>query len=773
MSQDAALTEDADAGGSSGAPQLPHDRPSPSPATASRGSSRVPQHDLGRWLRLAQKELRETFRDRRTIATLLLMPILIYPLLSMGFRHFLLGSFSGGERIEWIVALDSSEAENAFHEDIALGSRLVNAPRPGPTSSPGPDAADAEREDGAEDLDQKITVKTHVVENPIGSVERGDSDLAVRMVLVPVGTPGRIEAFHHRYQLIYRKDSPASRMLANFVERRLAAMNQSFLQGRLHTLQERLSLDQAGLVPHSWSFRSVGGQASQSLLMLIPLILILMTITGAVYPAIDLTAGERERGTLESLMAAPVPRLGMLFAKYVAVVSVALVTAVLNLAAMFVTSYSIGLNEMLFGVEGLSVSAAVLVFLLLVLFAAFFSAVLLAVTSFARSFKEAQAYLIPLMVLAISPGLFTLMPGVEMNAAMAVTPLLNMVLLARDVLEGTSQPLLAGLAVVSTILYALVAIALAARIFGSDAILYGSQSSWMDLFRRPDQPRLSPSLAGVALCTALVFALQGIGSGMLAVMNKERSSLEFAYFGSALVTILLYFLLPLVMAKLQFVRVADAFQLRGAPATAFAGALLLGLSLWPLAHELVILSGLADAALLSKEVQQHAAGLRLVSPMLLVASVGLAPAICEEWFFRGYLLGAIRQRTSAWSAILLTAIVFALFHVFSSVVLAVRFLPSLSLGIVLGWVCWRTRSVLPGIVLHAVHNGLLVLMGRYQDQLKQFKQFGFGIEETQHVPVWWLAASVVVVATGVTLVWLSGRVPAAEEKPGHLQAVPS
>src|SRR6185503_2333002 len=70
-----------------------------------------------------------------------------------------------------------------------------------------------------------------------------------------------------------------------------------------------------------------------SLRAVVPLILILMTITGAVYPAIDLTAGERERGTLEILVAAPVPRLALLFAKYVTVVTVALMTAVVNLTA--------------------------------------------------------------------------------------------------------------------------------------------------------------------------------------------------------------------------------------------------------------------------------------------------------------------------------------------------------------------------------------------------------------------------------------------------------
>src|SRR5204863_6241947 len=109
-----------------------------------------------------------------------------------------------------------------------------------------------------------------------------------------------------------------------------------------------------------------GGDSMISLAALVPLILILMTITGAVYPAIDLTAGERERGTLEVLVAAPIPRLGLLFAKYVAVVAVALLTALVNLGSMTVTLVLTGLASR-FG--GLSVVTLVEVFGLLVLFA--------------------------------------------------------------------------------------------------------------------------------------------------------------------------------------------------------------------------------------------------------------------------------------------------------------------------------------------------------------------------------------------------------------------
>src|SRR5262249_7042080 len=134
-------------------------------------------------------------------------------------------------------------------------------------------------------------------------------------------------------------------------------------------------------------------KAAFSLAALVPLILVLMTITGAVYPAIDLTAGERERGTLEVLMAAPVPRVRLLLAKYAAVVIVAVLTALVNITMMTLTVLASGLGPILFGETGLTAGLVLSVLGLLLLFASFFSAVLLVLTSFARSFKEAQAYL--------------------------------------------------------------------------------------------------------------------------------------------------------------------------------------------------------------------------------------------------------------------------------------------------------------------------------------------------------------------------------------------
>ena len=142
--------------------------------------------------------------------------------------------------------------------------------------------------------------------------------------------------------------------------------------------------------PLEVSLVEVGEPPKSNLLAtLIPLVLVLMTITGAVYPAIDLTAGERERGTLEAVMASPVPRYTVLIAKYLAVISVACLTALANLIAMFTTLWGSGLIDMIQG-DGSSPLGMILPMLaLLILFSLFFSAVLLSLTSFARSFKEA------------------------------------------------------------------------------------------------------------------------------------------------------------------------------------------------------------------------------------------------------------------------------------------------------------------------------------------------------------------------------------------------
>ena len=378
---------------------------------------------LGRIRRLATKELRETLRDRRTIATLVLMPLLVYPILSLVFQNFLisssaLGNLQGDDEFVYNIVftsnLDDIEARNflgklsyqlktfddqnsdqkgAAEEDVDADTAAADSakdyrvvPQVGPeTRALGENNWLFLSTDKRAEMTQSVAQGEIVIQNKNFTVDVGmdlEVDLANRRV--------------ERFEIVHRQDG-FSVDAANYVEDCFERLNRLYVDEVLTAQRLELPICEADVkVIESGASQDAGGMIAS----LIPLALVLMTITGAVYPSIDLTAGERERGTLETLMAAPVPRMGILLAKFVAVVTVAVLTAILNLVGMTIVMWVFQLDQMLPG-GGLTVGIIVKVFLLLVLFACFFAACLLMVTSFARSFKEAQAYLVPIILLSL------------------------------------------------------------------------------------------------------------------------------------------------------------------------------------------------------------------------------------------------------------------------------------------------------------------------------------------------------------------------------------
>jgi len=723
---------------------------------------RVQRTMLGRLSRLCVKELREILRDRRTIMTLVFMPLLVYPLLNMIFQKFLVTSLQSTGEIRIYVGVESEAAAETLSEYLAAGEIILRGEDAATTPAgedPNNQRLALPRPGGEPNID---FVPTHGLR---ARVAEGDVDVGVIVrpppAHEPPGPDGRRLRPPFRCELIYREESQLSAAGRRYIEERLNAVNDQFIREVMAIPIVQQTLPSMGFraeLPTNVVRTTVRQTGSAfSLTTVVPLILILMTITGAVYPAIDLTAGERERGTMETLMAAPVPRLGLLIAKYVAVLIVALFTATANLFAMTVTLIATGLGPMLFGDEGLSSVLVAQVFALLILFAAFFSAVLLALTSFARSFKEAQAYLIPVMLLALAPGIMSLMPELKFNGLLAITPLVNVVLLARDIFESNVDPLLACAAVLSTILYAIAALALAARVFGTDAILYGSEATWSDLWRRPRHSRPAPTVAAALSCLALLFPANFLVSNALRTFSEVSMALWLGLAAAALV--LLFGGVSLVFAYAQRVRWREGFQVRPAALLAFVGAVVLGASIWPFAHEIFLFEEMLGLSSLGKEqiaaAEAQIARLRQVPLPIILLTLAVTPAVCEEFFFRGYLFSALRQTMRPWKTVVVSAVLFGAFHVITTNTLSVeRFVPSTLMGLVLGWACVRAGSVLPGMLLHACHNGLLLSVLYYKDELAAR---GWGIQEQEHMPATWLATAAVAAVAGVGLIWLATR----------------
>jgi ABC-type Na+ efflux pump permease subunit len=226
--------------------------------------------------------------------------------------------------------------------------------------------------------------------------------------------------------------------------------------------------------------------------LVVPLLLLIMTSMGCFYPAVDATAGERERGTWETLMATSPARSSIMFAKYLYVATFGCAAGLLNLAGMFISMGAIfasavgvvgrGPGELRVGVP---LAAVPLMILCAVLIALFCAAAMMILASFARTFKEGQAMITPFYIGIALPALILQSPDVELTEAIALVPLANVTMMFREALTGTYKwPLIAltlGVQACAILLALLIASRLARF---EDALVSSPRAALVRLFRR-------------------------------------------------------------------------------------------------------------------------------------------------------------------------------------------------------------------------------------------------------------------------------------------------
>jgi sodium transport system permease protein len=210
---------------------------------------------------------------------------------------------------------------------------------------------------------------------------------------------------------------------------------------------------------------------------------VLLCLTGGMYPAMDLTAGEKERGTMETILSSPVSRTDLVLGKFFLVLTASLVTAALSVASMggsfAVLHHSHMLNLHQQGdapalMLHLGPAAIVSIFIMAVPLAVLFSSCLMTISIFAKSYKEAQTYISPLMILVIVPAVSALLPGAELNAKTALVPILNASLLCKELVAGTYHWNFIGIIFISTCVYAAAALFLAIQMFRREEVLFRS-----------------------------------------------------------------------------------------------------------------------------------------------------------------------------------------------------------------------------------------------------------------------------------------------------------
>ena len=682
------------------------------------------------------KELIDILRDRRTLIAMIVVPIVLYPLLMLGAIQAV--SFQGARlsRASFIIGVIEDQHRIRLANMIANDTAILDALR----ESFGPESEEAEA------LPTPITgAKTREAFTSLAELEHALQNREINVGVVfkdnrLIGLP------HYAQQVpveIYADaEDVRSAHAAHRIEALIERVNERMRAGRL----AREQLPPTFFQPFKVDIIDLSSPPS-ILGQILPLILILMTITGAIYPAIDLTAGERERGTLESLMVCPVPVIDLVVGKFLVVTTVAIMGATLNLASVTATVYAGGFDQIMAKTGGtIPVGTLLLILLCLIPFAVLMSAIMIAVCSYARTFKEAQNYVTPVILAVLIPGGIAALPTTRLDGIMLVMPVGNMVLLARDLLMGANVPLwILGMVLISTMLYAGTAVVVAATVFGQESVVFSDSGSLKSVFQRSlIKPARRPSLSMGSLVVALLFPTWFFIQSIFSPGPGEDAT-DLLYRTGYLMP-LLFVLVPMALLAYWKTDIAQSLALRlPSPRFLIAG-VLIGLSAWIPAHELNFLQaavvGIPET--ISKSAEIMGETIKALPLWMAIVLIALVPAVCEELLFRGFFLSSLSATGRKWVAIGVSATVFGVFHF-----LIFRFAVTMAMGVLLGYLCWQSRSILPGMIAHLLHNTLGVV-ATVKPTL--FEHIGIDTSgDTGHLPIKVIVVGVVVLLIGLSL----------------------
>jgi sodium transport system permease protein len=737
------------------------------------------------------REVRDQIRDRRTLFMIVVLPLLLYPGLAIGMVQI---SFLFKEQPRTIVLLGTEnlpaqprllsnthfDAQWFLSRDDVDKLRVIHDGPPEPAAAGSPqdkqDKGEAEsnaallqegrglgaKAEQLEDLQKKEdaaqkdhnTVEAERLGEQIRSLkeelaERFSASKIQVLIIAPRGlneevtrinraladrgkaaAPGAAELNKVRLLVVQNSADEKSAFAYQRVRLVLTAWEQRILQERLS--EARLPATLAKPVDPELLDVAIASQVSASLWSkLFPTLLIIMAVTGAFYPAVDVAAGEKERGTMETLLISPARRSEIVLGKFFTVLTFSISTVLLNLLSMGITGrylISLARNEALtrMGADSLSFPGPwemTWLILLLLPLSAFYSAISLALATFARSTKEGQYYLTPLLLVTLGLTMFCLSPVVEIDPFYSILPVVGPALLLKEVLAspGSSAPLVYGIPVlVTSIAYSLIGLWWAITMFNREDVLFREAERfdvrlWIRHLLRDKES--TPSFAEAGLCFVLLMMLQFVAVRFLrggVVVTDGRIDP-----GSTLRLLLIQQMVfvgspALFMGIMLTTSVFRTFRLRlpnwryllvGCVLPFAVGPLSVALQGWlqswffpPLPKPVVdLMETLGDPGL---------------PVWFLLLAMAVAPGICEELAFRGFVLSGFARSARPGVAIGLSAVAFGVFHIIPQQVFNATLL-----GLLLGLLAIRSGSLLPGVLFHIVYNGIEMLRVRAGDSL--------------------------------------------------------
>ncbi|WP_199608872.1 ABC transporter permease [Flocculibacter collagenilyticus] len=393
-----------------------------------------------------KKELLEITRDRKTLFFVIALPMIIFPIL-FGLMSFLLGKAQlDAEQKVNTYAIISEANSQEFVEKIFYHKSFKKAELVLATEAEAIEAVKSE----------KVDVVIILQDNLSESFEAGKQA---------------------KWKVIYN-DSSSVNFLYKNIQEITDELSEGLKNAKLESLGITGEAKLALLKPlelEKIDTADLRENLGEKLGAFIPYLLIPLCLMGATYPAVDLGAGEKERGTLETLLITPIPRTSLVLGKFLTVLTTAILCALITIFSMGFWGYVLGAgsNEIVTEIVGsIGVLELLLMFILLIPVSAIFASIAIALSIYAKTFKEGQNYMAPLSFLVFVPLVAAMMPNMELTFLTASIPITNIALAMKELLKGTLDYTLFGMILASTVAVAGALLAFCVHWFQKESVLF-------------------------------------------------------------------------------------------------------------------------------------------------------------------------------------------------------------------------------------------------------------------------------------------------------------
>ncbi len=382
-----------------------------------------------------KKELKDMFRDKKTLFVGILIPLLMMPVLFGVMGKSVNKSMKSAQENIKIVLQDKGNSNFAKFISKKENIKVVESQKP------------------EEDVKNgKIALSLEIPED----FEKNINDEKIS-----------------KLKITYDNSTQSSLTAFSIVNSYIEEYSKSVVQQRLDKRQINTELLNPIVPEVITAVKDKEGQGIFMISLLLPLFLVIYSVTGPMAPATDLGAGEKERGTLEPLLSTQAGRLSILWGKFLAITVMGIITTVASLAGVIIAMTQ---NEGLFGNTSgvnLPIGTILLIALVSILVTMVFGALELAISIYARSFKEAQTYLTPLMVIAFIPAYSTYMTDAKNISTMNFNiPIVNAISLIKEFLVGIYDPVHMLLTFGWIIIYIIASILFARYMFSREEVIF-------------------------------------------------------------------------------------------------------------------------------------------------------------------------------------------------------------------------------------------------------------------------------------------------------------